>query len=301
MSDRFLVAGISINGTVVGGVRSQGLESRLNEINISADGQVDPTFSAIMESAPMFSVETHSIKALLALVGINGLAISSTVILYLVRTAANGIRASGSVHMTITINAGMVIPRTIQASQGQPATYRADIIAVASDGETSPVSFATNVALPAGLGVVQLFTVGPCNINGTNYPGVQSFSFDFGLQEELAYADGGVIPNRVHIAQRRPRLVVGFDDASVVASLAALFVAQGATDSVVYLRQMDRLGTRKSAASSSHISFGVDDGIWKAVNLSGDHPNYAGPSLECMPVYDGTNAIVNIQADQAIA
>lgn len=298
--DRYVLAAVSVNGTVIGGISGQALDTRINQAILSADGQVDPTFACIMGAVPVFSFRTYSLDAILAILTINGLAISANVVLYLQKTQNNGIRATGSVHRTITIANGMIIPRSMGASQGAPAMFAFDVIATSSNGENSPLAFANNVALPTLPGVTQLFTVGPFYRNGAANVGVQSIQCDFGLQEEMRDGDGNTYPKGMHIASRQPRIEIGFDDAAVGAGLG-LFEAQGATDSYFFFRAKTRLGASEADGNASHIKVGVDDGIWLHKNTGGDHPNFQSSVIECMPVFDGTNPIIAVTTGQVIS
>lgn len=299
--DIWTLCAMKINGTILDGIEEQSIPTGIREIIKAADGQVDPTYAAIMEQDPKMTFRTCHIASFLGLCGIGGLAISSTVILYFQKTDPSGTRVSGSNHRTATIAAGMVIPRNISAAQGQDAKLTFDVIAISSDGLTAPITFATGVALPTLSGVTELFTLGPLQINGgTTEEGIQSFDFDFGIKEKLMRHGGLVYPVRVHIESREPMAKWKHSDASKLATLGLSGTAQGASASIAWLRKMAREATRVANVTAQHISFTFYDGIFKVTNVGGSHPSEQSVDIELKPISDGSNPIVAISAAAAI-
>ncbi|MBI5618185.1 MAG: hypothetical protein HY943_18020, partial [Gammaproteobacteria bacterium] len=179
--DIHVLCAMKINGTTIDQIKEQSIDPRIREALVDADGAVDPTYAAIMECDPVMSFQTTDLPGFLALCGISGLAISANVVLYYQKCSEDGIRVSGANHKTVTIAAGMVIPRSISARQGGEAVLSFDVIARSTDGLASPIALASGVALPTGLAVDVLFTAGPWKLNGSMQEGLQSIDFDFGL------------------------------------------------------------------------------------------------------------------------
>lgn len=291
---------MQINGTLIDQIREQSVDSGLREIILGGDGAVDPTYAALMDIDPKMTFQTTAIAEFLAVCGINGLAISSNVVLYYQKTTEDGIRTAGSNHKSVTVAAGMVIPRTISARQGGEALLTFDIIIRSTDGLTAPFTMASSVALPAGATVAALWTLGPWKLNGTMQEGSQSLDLDFGLRERVMKHSGHVYPYRIHIEERRPKLRLRTTDVAFWHGNAA-GVAQGATASIAWFRKMAREGARVAAGTSEHISATVYDGIWKPTRASGSHPSEQMVDVEIEPISDGTNAIIGLSAAAAIA
>ena len=77
--------------------------------------------------------------------------------------------------------------------------------------------------------------------------------------------------------------------------------AQGATDSVVYLRKLAKNGTRTADATAEHISFTIDDGMMYCSDITNRHGQRIGTEIVIHPIYDGSIAILVIDPACAIA
>lgn len=299
--DIHVLCAMKINGTTIDQIKEQSIDPRIREALVDADGAVDPTYAAIMECDPVMSFQTTDLPGFLALCGISGLAISANVVLYYQKCSEDGIRVSGANHKTVTIAAGMVIPRSISARQGGEAVLSFDVIARSTDGLASPIALASGVALPTGLAVDVLFTAGPWKLNGSMQEGLQSIDFDFGLSEKLRRHSGMVYPYHICIESRHPKVRIKTTDVAFFTGNDVDGVAQGATASLVWFRKMAREGTRTANATAEHVQLTIYDGIWKPGRTGGGHPGEQTVDVEIMPISDGTNPIVGISAAAAIA
>ena len=299
--DVHVLSAMKINGTTLDQIKEQSIDPRIREALVDADGAVDPTYAAIQECDPVMSFQTTDLPGFLALCGISGLAISADVVLYYQKTTEDGIRAGGSNNKSVTISAGMVIPRSISARQGGEAVLNFDVIARSSDGLASPVTLATGVALPTGAAVDVLFTAGPWKLNGSMQEGLMSIDFDFGLHEKLMRHSGMVYPYRIHIETRHPKLRIKTTDVAFFTGNDVDGVAQGATASLIWFRKLAREGTRTANATAEHVQLTIYDGIWKPGRTGGSHPGEQTTDVEIMPISDGTHAIVAISTGAAIA
>jgi hypothetical protein len=285
-------------------INQWGFDAGIQELIAASDGDVDPTFAAVGQQAPRLSFTTSKIATVLAQIGISGLAIAADVDefgveAYLQKVTEGGTRAGASSHIKLTIKEGILIPRSISASQNQMAQMAIDALAT-YDGTNNPVVIATGQSLAGTTGISEAFTVGPVWVNGAQINAVQSINVNFGIQEVLSYADGEVWPTHVFIMSRRPSITITSFDVAQLNTLTLSGAAQGSTDSHVYLRKISENGTRVADNTAEHIQFSMDDGRVSVTNIgaSQDAPHVA--SLTLTPTYDGSNAIFAISTAIAI-
>lgn len=296
----YTLACMSINGTQINQVQEQGFDLGLGEIVQSSDGMIDPTYSAIMSAKPKFSFKTTDIAGILAIAAFSPVNITANVIAYYQQITAQGLRASGSVHRSATIAAGMVVLRRISTSQNASAVAEFDIIALSADGLADAIVLANNVALPTLTGTAVMFTLGPLKIAATMYDGLQSFDMDIGLKDVTIMHSGLVYPTRAHCEQRLPHLRWKHNDASLIAILGQTGLAASGS-CVQFLRKMTAQGTRVANITTQHIGFTITKGIYKPLRLAGGNPKEQVIDLDLNPVYDGTNAIVAVSTAIAIS
>ena len=298
---------VSYKNALISQVVSTRLGPGVQELIAGGDGQVDPTYAAVMSQSPTFGWTTTAIKAGLDAIGIDGGKIAAApndLDLYLQSYDAQGLRGAGSTHIKVTNALGIIVPRSITASQGQVARYDMDAYLLSADGIAAPFTVTGSSALEGTPSVAEQFTLGPVKVNGTALEGVESTTITFGIRlyGPRAY-EGHVFPYYVAIASRTLSIDVRVTQADLL--LAAKFgisgVAQGATDSVVYLRKLAEDGTRVAEATEEHISWTMDQGRAHVVEQSADHPNPYMATVRLSPTYDGEAAILVLDTTAAIA
>lgn len=290
------------NSAQLNQIQSDSLDTGIETVLFGGDGKVDREFAAVMFQQPIATFSTTAIARALAEAGISAAAIGTdpaTADLYYQQAAPGGTRLTGGNSTRVRISKGMLTPRTIDAQDRQIATISYELGAISTDGTTAPLTIAASQTMPTLLAADQAFTVGPASINGTSLGGVQSLSIDFGLQLMIVSGGGEAYPTFIGIATRQPTIRVRTLDVDLAASLQV--AAQGATDSVFYLRKLAEGGTRVANATAEHISFSVDDGIITTRRVGGegeDQPQMLEILVE--PTWDGTNDVIAINAATAI-
>ena len=126
-----------------------------------------------------------------------------------------------------------------------------DVIGVNAAGTVSPVVRTASQSLPALAYTREVFTLGPVKLNGTAVDGVQEVTIDFGIKEEVKAGSGALYPQLVAISEIRPRVTVRVNDESALATLGLQGVAQGATDSLIYLRKEWGLTTDREVVEAA--------------------------------------------------
>ena len=283
-------------------VSNVSLDTGIEQIIEAGGGEVDATFSAIAKQNAKITFTSSQLAAILALVGIGGLNVESDVTndgleFFFQKIAEGGTRTAGATHLKLTMNKGMLFSRQISADQEKLATVNMEAIAT-WDGTNDPFVIEDNMALEGVAGVNEGFVSGPVKINGVTLEGVQEITIDLGIQEIVI--NDGVHASFAAIQSRRPVITIKTTDTVSMSTFGLAGTAQGATDSVIYLRKVAEGGTRVADATAQHISFTVDDGMITVNSVEASDGDIASSEVVITPTYDGTNAILVINTATAI-
>jgi hypothetical protein len=284
-------------------VQSFAISTGLQRIIQRGDGAVDPTYVAIMSQRPMLRFTSTAIATYLGACGIGGTIIDSGTYpgleAWFQKMDEGGTRASGSSHLLMTVNEGLLVPRAIQAGQDGVATIDLEAV-ITYDGTNEPIVLADSQALSGSPATAELFTVGPVNINGSALESIQSITIDFGIGVTVQSGDGQVWPTYAAIMSREPSIRVRTTDATAINTFGLDGTAQSASDSVVFLRKLSEGGTRVADNGSEHISFTIDEGMITVENQDVSQDGVAMADIVITPTYDGTAAILVIATDADI-
>ena len=280
------------------------LSPGIEHILRSGSGSVDPTFVGVMNQNPRASWSTTALATVLAKCGIAGLAIAADVDelgceMFFNNLAEGSTRGGDGTNVKLSAAEGLLVPRTINAPHGGEATLSMELIPT-WDGTLDPIVIATAQNLVGSPAVGELFTVGPVKINGATVTDVQNITINFGITEIVRGGSGSVWPTFVGIMSRTPSITVVTDDVDQFNTLTLPGVAQGATNSVVYLTKMAEGSTRTANATAEHISFTIDEGHIAVTNVGGSHGAPLTAEITITPTYDGTDAILVVSTATAI-
>lgn len=293
----YYLYGISVGNTFIPQITNWSVNKGVTELVESGSGAVDPTFVAIGEMRPAISITTSAIATSLGACGMDGLAISSgvPVVAYMQKAAAGSTRMSGSNHIKLTMNKGIMIPRQISATHNQIATINYDIFAL-YDGTNAPIIYANNQALTGSTAASELFTCGPIYAGATLINSIQSTTVDFGIRERIHSGSGEVYPTFGCIESRRPSITANTDD--VVSDIALGFGgrAESATASKVYLRKIAKGSDRVADSTGEHILFTLAEGRHHIESLSGNVDSPLAGGLRFTPSGASNIIAVNLAA-----
>lgn len=285
-------------------IESSRLDPNITAILLSGTGQVNATFGAVNMCSPVIGMTISDLKTVLDTLGINGVRIAAAATytsmdVYLLQLDEGGTRKGASSHMKVSVTEGLLVPRTIRATQGGgPATIDADLVCT-YDGTNAPVTFLASQTLPATAAADIGFVLGPVSVNGTALSGVQSVTVDFGNALIVQGGDGDAYPTFVALLTQRPMISVTTSKASYIATAGIYGVAQTATDSTIYFRKLTAGGTRVADATAEHIKISVDQGRIEPVSTTYGAGAIA-QGFNIIPEYDGTAAILAISTASAI-
>lgn len=289
----------------IGQLDSSAVNPNITNALLAGAGLVDATFATVQEGRPVVSITTAALKTVMDVCGISGTAIGANetytdVEVYLQKVAERGARVSGANHIKMTINEGLLIPRTINGTQGGgPATISLELFCT-YDGTNDPIAYTSGQSLPSVASASEAYVAGPVTVNGTMADGVQSSTVDFGITEWSLAGDGDVYPTFVAIGDRRPRISFTSNYASLLTTVGIGGTAVDASNCKVYYRKATENGTRVADATSEHIAITVDDGMIQPADTTYSHGDAAAQGYDIIPTFDGSNDVLALSTTSAI-
>lgn len=294
----YSISGFDYDGTLLA-CTNRNIQPGTNVVRKSGGGDFRPTWAGVTSIDPKITLETEQIAAVLDILGMTGAAISSSALMTLYsRALANGgTFDSGSSHVKHVINEGLWTPMRLSA--GLDGATLSSEVTPTYDGSNELVVVSSGQAFGGESTVSEAFIVGPGSINGTAVNYIQSLEVDFGLIMRLTKGSGDIRNTHAAIRKQQPVLTFTTTDTALAATIKVSGLAQGATDSVFYLRKIAENGNEVANLTAEHISFTLDDGVIAWMGSSGvdDEVNTYG----FFPSYDGTNAIVALDTSVAIS
>lgn len=312
VDEMYTLGAIVVNHTTtassvyLNGINQSSVDPGQAEFVIQAAGQPESSYAAIMSVKPVISATVSEISKVLAALGNTGVCwpVASsyqTVDLYFTQMDKCAARKTGSNHIKVTVNDGLMTWGQISASQDAAASITLTIHA-RYDGTNNPFVYATGQALPTPLpNIAEQFTLGKAMINGTELSGLQSTTVSSGMNVITQSSSGDVYPTFVGIATKTPKIELRTKTISALNTFGLTGTAQGATDSLIYFTKLSENGTRVAAGTAEHVKISVDDGIITTGAAGGSNNESSEVTVMITPTYDGTNAILAITAASAIA
>ncbi len=301
ISNLWMLGPVVVAAGQINQIKSYAPDPGIETILECSDGQVDYNFAAVMMQSPRLDFSTTAIARGLAIAGISGYAVAAAADFWFQRIAAGGTRSGGLTSYKVSGTKGLLVPTSIECEDSrQPAVLNFSLILISADGTAAPIAITANQTMPAITAADQLFVNGPVSINGTLVEGIKRTRIDFGIETIVEHGSGEGYPTFVGITRRRPTISFRTTDVTFLGS-SAFFVAQGATDSAVYLRKVQKNGLRVADITAEHIKFSVDDGLISVRSVGGGgegDPQMSEVTIE--PTWDGVNDVVAVSTASAI-
>jgi len=296
------ISAVVLNGVTIPGIKSWTPSTGIEEILESGDGSLFDTFVADGMVAPTLEFTTTEIKTALDAMTLKGADVSSNCDIYLQEYAQGGTRKSSTDHGRLRFTGGMVVPLQLTVQhKGGPATLTCRVVAESADGTTAPLTYTASQTYSITPNISQVFLTGPVKPNGSAINGVQGFTIDFGNDPQQESGDGEAYPTFTWNERHSPRITVQCLSTVLLSTFGVPGTAQGATDSVVFMRKVSEGGLRVADITAEHLSFTMDDGMIKVESITGSHRSRNMLNLVLVPVWDGTNDPLVFGSGVAIA
>ena len=304
ITDIYGLFGITVDSTLLGGITQTDDDTQTEVANDALSGEVYNRWTAITAQNPVSRWTTKHVAAWLAGIGLGGSNIGGLtggLTYYLQKRAAGGGRASGSVHRSLKVNDGLIIPRRLTVTHGQDAELSYEAITI-YDGANDPVVIADTVSLPTGLTDAERFTLGPVSVGGVTIDHIRSLEIDFGITATPASSDGDIWPTHISIDSIAPMITFRGVDPKWFSSSKVPLSGKAAThaNTEIYLRKRAAGGTFVADATAEHILL-TAAGLARVTNpqsTQGNQPAETG--IQITTSYDGSNAPIVIDTTSAL-
>jgi hypothetical protein len=153
--------------------------------------------------------------------------------------------------VSITLNNGVAIMRSIKAGNTGVATISYDILA-ATDGTNTPFTYDTADAIPEPVYLDTLYRIGPVTIGSATVASTDN-SIDFGMQEFTDKPNNVPYPTHISLSKIAPKATVKTRDIAIVDTVGTTGSDSTATKTTIYFAQIDRT-TGLPASGGTHIS-----------------------------------------------
>lgn len=206
----YVLHGISTPSDFISQITSARPSPRIQAMQGVPSGLPYSLFTYNMTQTPDITFDSTQVKALLDTTGVTlGDISGGNTDLMFKATTNKGARVADATtsHIRLRAAEAVIIPQSISAADGQPATMTARIIAL-YDGTNEPIVPAGSLAL-AGTPVSEdHFTVGPVSIYSSAVNGVQDITIDFGITLIERRGDGELYTSWTCIQEQKPVVTI---------------------------------------------------------------------------------------------
>jgi hypothetical protein len=273
----------------------------------SSGSQTDREFVATKLNAPTIAIATSDLSTL-STIGMAGVAITPTpgCVVYARELPLQSLPAatSGSVHLSIAVSDGLLIPVSARASNNEAAKLNLILHAILGSNGSSlatPMVMTDDVAIPGGAGAtVNIYTTGVVKYTISSGSsrlvyGIMEQTVDFGIQVLKESDSGEAYPTQVAIIKRMPRMSFTTKDLELITE-----IGQGVSVSSYanYFRAVSQNGQRVPNATTSHVSIIGSEGMLLPKEVDQRYGQAGTASFEFVPTLN-TN-LLTISTSAAI-
>lgn len=250
------------SGFQLNGLENVSINPNRRVTAVTSAGEISPSFIYFATAEPTISGSVSDfgtaisagLTPTLALAG--GSASVSTLAVYGTQVSNLGSVAGSSSHFTTTVSLGVMILRSIRASQGQKASAQVEVHAI-WDGTNDPLLYATNASLPSDCVLGYQYTLGPVYVDGSQLVGVKDVSVDMGITETKVQSDGNLYPTLIYTSKWEPKIMLTMTNAAAESTFGLTGSALSTGETSVYFQACSNMGTRIANNVASHVKLTV--------------------------------------------
>lgn len=270
------------------------------EVSDDGSGSLYAEQMCITGFAPVATITTKAIAQLFGFVGINGQCVGTGLDVSKVDLTHRQMEncdttLSGTPHIRDRVTKGLLRLSSLSVSGREDATI-SGVLDTLADGVNAPVARTDGVALPSTI-ASERFARGICSFGGTQFPKLEGWDLDFGVQaDEKLPGDASIWPETAAVLTVRPVLTFRSRDLSLITNtLMSAGAAEAAhTDTVLQLVKRRSAGKFEDFADSVHITITLA-GLILPDNLASVSAQAKATGALRLPCsFDGTNAPVII-------
>lgn len=256
----------SFDGTTLNDIRNVNENPGVQQMVMTAGGNVTPTSRALSHADPKINITTADLATLLGLVSPStGLKVSSAWEGQYEKRADGGVYSGSGSHVTLNGTNGYLCINAINAEQDnvQGADAEVEFHPLSSDGMSVPVTVNLSQSLAGSPDVPARFALGPVYANGTEIAATKA-NIQFGKKVGGKRAGGALFLRTVNVEERLPGIEITVIDPTLCdeAKLNYFLGAMSGTGVVVYLLKVNPGAGRVDGATGAHISFSCASGVW---------------------------------------
>ncbi len=236
-----------------------GVSMGANRDIVVVGGAVDVGAVVLASGAPGVTFATHDVSGFLTNINTSrGMLCTAASTFYFQRRDGGATFLGTTSHQKVVGGLGYLCTTGITVTQGSAAEASARFYAHSSDGLTEPLIYTDAVSLATAPAWVSRYYLGPATIGGTAVHGLQSVSYDTGIDYRLTAEDGAVWPTNGAIYLCRPTISLTFHGVQSAGALVGnLSMHSGAATVLFYLRKGASAGVRVADATTEHLSFSI--------------------------------------------
>lgn len=160
-----------------------------------------------------------------------------------------------------------------------------DVVPIADTATTNPLALSTGT-MPTLASQPQLYTLGPCTINGTLIPGLLSAGADLGQSLSPVRSDGSKYPMAAARLNATPRVFGEHSDPYTLLQTLTLDGVVESSNLVQYFRAYDATTGVVSNAAASAVSLTIAVGRAHPLDIGSAQNQVARMGLEFLPTSD---------------
>lgn len=193
--------------------------------------------------------------------------LASTITIPFKIRSAGALFVSGSNNVNLTGVNALIVPTSFEASQdGDFALANMDVHWLSADGIVKGCDDSVSVAVAAQAFNAE-YTLGPCYINASLIPGVQSFRVTPGIEVvKPPLGSGSVFPVFASIKAAMPTMQITVNDFDAIAGTVGDWTAM--TSANFYMKKRADSGVFTASATSEHIRFTFAAGLTDTDSVS---------------------------------
>jgi hypothetical protein len=287
---------------------SQGIENSPQLDAAIAAGEVQPRHIALVGQSATANFNTYALPTAIDATGLKALCIATVtepgVKFYLQKHDACGTVSSGSVHRSLLISAGVVVPRRIRCDHQGHATIDYDIVIIKETSNNAIVISDTADMPTIGATAGNRWTLGKCTVGGVTLSDYTSMEIDLGNQVTTRGTQSNVWDTYVEVRTHSPTITIrGIDPNWFKATGGVPIDGLACThaNTILYLRHRTTDGTGFVAdATATHIKF-TSAGIATVQQaMQGEATRFTETAVQITCRDDGTNDPIVVVTASAI-
>ena len=225
-------------------------------------GEISPKHIALVAQKAMGSFSTFALPTAIDATGLKALCIATEsepgVKYYLQKHDACGSISTGSVHRSLLVSAGVVVPRRITCNHQGHATIDYDVVILKESANDAIVISDTADMPTIGSDAGERWTLGPCDVGGVPLGDYTSLEIDLGNTVETRGVQSDIWDEYVEVRTHSPTITLtGIDPAWFKASGGVPIDGLACThaNTLIHLRHRSSDGTGfVTDVTETHIS-----------------------------------------------